>query len=142
MPMFRKTIAVGLVLALLSVLVGCPQPQPPLPKEHLRVLLLEETAQRDKLSAGQLDILLATGDGSVRSWLARHKVPYRLFDQDANLALQDAGWQWLRSEARARNLTVPCWIIGYWPEKRVLVAEPLPASMTDAIRRLESLPRK
>jgi hypothetical protein len=49
------------------------------------VLIVEETEDRDKLTAGQREAMLSNADGSVRGYLSTHKYPLRLLDKDDSL---------------------------------------------------------
>ena len=75
-----------------------PSPGPsPIPLTGLRVLILEETADRAKLEPAQAAILTST---EVRSYLnskcakgAGGSPEFRVFDVDADIALQDQHWK-------------------------------------------------
>jgi hypothetical protein len=90
-----------------------PQPVPPtpivtpapIPAAGLYVLIVEETAVRGELPAGQRAIILGTGAGSVREYLSTHcakdakgRPEYRVLDTDDDLARDSKVWRdvWAR----------------------------------------------
>lgn len=90
-----------------------PTPDPaPIPVAGLRVLIVEETAERSKLPANQAIIL---GSTVVRSYLNAKcakgpdgKTPeYRLLDKDVSMTAESKHWQ----DAMARPRTSLPWLI-------------------------------
>lgn len=89
-----------------------PNPTPaPIPLSGLRVLILEETGDRQKLPPSQAAILTST---EVRSLLntkcakGRDGSPeFRLFDADADLSLQEKHWQ---DAAKLKRDSLP-WLV-------------------------------
>lgn len=107
-------------LALIALLAfgkveGCKLPivgkPAPFKTDRLAVLIVEETADRGKLSSGQLDAMLSTASGSVRDYVAMHGGDFRLLDKDANPS-QDAAW--VQEAFKVQRPGVP-WIVAANP---------------------------
>lgn len=82
-----------------------PDPPAPIPVAGLYVLIVEETASRAELKAGQREILLGTAPGSVRDYLKSHcardtsgRPEFRILDTDDDLSRDSKVWQdvWAR----------------------------------------------
>jgi len=74
--------------------------------DQFSVLILEEQQSRGDLSAGHRDVILATDDESVRSWLDKNTEAgpdgsrgFRILDQDTDLVRDAKRWQQLSSLA-------------------------------------------
>ena len=89
---------VALFLAVLLILRGCqdggigpgPKPNPPpFPTDALSVLIVEETAERGNLPAGQREILSST---PFREWCQRVGAELKIWDQDADLTNVAEKW--------------------------------------------------
>lgn len=89
-----------------------PGPSPaPIPFSGLRVLILEETSQRQTLPTSQVAILTSV---EIREWLNTHcakgaagSPEYRVFDVDADVSLQAQHWK----DALKRPRTGLPWIL-------------------------------
>ncbi len=89
---------VGLVVAHLTLPASHPNPNPdpPGPVGSLRVLIVEETAERSKLPPAQL---LALTSGDVRDYLDGHCAKdagapaWRLLDKDTDVSNETPEWQ-------------------------------------------------
>jgi hypothetical protein len=114
-----KTNTSAVTVAKTKVTVGtAPQPppdpvNPPVPTSGLFCLIVEETADRSSITAGQREILLATAPGSVRDYLTQkcvkgpNGVPeFRVVDKDNNMGKESDLWK----KAWARPRTSIPWI--------------------------------
>ena len=133
-------VLVGLVLVyagdeLLAIWpVLSPEPAP-IHAPGLRVLIVEESSEREKLPREQLE-LLASRD--VRKWLDEHcamgsdgKTPeWRIFDPDANLAKESTIW---REAIKIHGEILPRIVVSNG--KRGFVG-PLPANTAEALKLL------
>lgn len=91
-----------------------PDPKPPtpapIPVAGLRVLIVEETAERIKLTKGQLEFI---SSAKTRSWLdsicvkENNQPAYRIYDKDASAEGDSEVWR----NAMARPRTTIPWII-------------------------------
>lgn len=86
-------------------------PAPPIPLSGLRVLILEETGDRQKLPSSQAAILTSTEVRAVLNTKCA-KGPgglpeFRLFDADADLSLQEKHWQ---DAAKLKRDSLP-WLV-------------------------------
>jgi len=88
--------------------VGAP---PPFKTDKLAVLIVEESADRGKLSSGQLDAILSTGPGSVRDYVAKHGGDFRLLDKDTSPSLEAP---WVQAAFAVERRGVP-WIVAATP---------------------------
>lgn len=137
-----------LLLTLLAVgLCGCPYlpddvappaPTPdvitPVVAPNLRVLIIEETAERHRLMPDQIAMLTA---GEVRNYLLAKTAKvgntpgYRILDKDADLKHEDGYWRELMSKPRQ---SVP-WIV--IKNDKTEYAGPLPKSLPEAMALLK-----
>lgn len=98
-----------------------PDPKPPVPTDtvfpsdgKVRVLIIEETADRSKLSVGQKEAIFGV---TVRNWLnANCSVgpdgktrEYRIWDKDVDARSESAIWQ--KALARGKSLPTPSIIV-------------------------------
>lgn len=95
-----------------------PDPTPPapapIPTAGLRVLIVEETANRGQLPPGQADVMFARGPGSLWEFMrakgakdAAGNPELRVFDKDRNLSADPPHWQ----EAMKRPRTSLPWLL-------------------------------
>lgn len=89
-----------------------PVNPPPFPSDGLRVLILEETADRGKLPRSQLEILSST---ALVKWLDEHCVKdgWRKFDDDLtadDLKFASPVWQQAFTETKAQSQGNVPWI--------------------------------
>ena len=59
----------------------------------ISVLIVEESADRDQLTAGQREALFSNASGSVRDYLRAHNYELRLLDKDDDLSRDNPKWQ-------------------------------------------------
>lgn len=110
--------------------IGSPPPfKTTLP---LAVLVVEESADRGKLSSGQLDAILSTAPGSVRDYVTSHKGEFRLLDKDETPTL-DAPW--VQEAFAVKRDSVP-WIVAASP--RTGLSAPMGAA-PEVLKSLEPL---
>lgn len=89
----RAVLAIVVLLVLLSRGAGPvapPGPPAPIKADGLHVLIVEETAERGKLSAGQLAILTSV---QIREYVASKSGEMRILDDDAPLANESELWR-------------------------------------------------
>jgi hypothetical protein len=94
---------------------GPTPPAPPIPKPGLRVLIVEETGERAKLSAGQREVIFG---GTVRDYLRTHCVTdpqnpdgaFRIWDKDVNSAGDPDNVVWRSAMIRPRPGPLP-WVV-------------------------------
>lgn len=90
-----------------------PTPPAPIPAAGLWVLIVEESGARDKLPAGQREIILGTGPGSVRDYLTSHcakegqQPTFRVLDKDDSLERESSTWR----EVWARPRSAVPWLV-------------------------------
>ena len=112
-----------------------PGPNPPGPVEpvvagNLRVLIVEETAERHRLMPDQIAMLTA---GEVRNYLIAKTAKvgntpgYRILDKDADLKHEDGYWRELMGKPRQ---SVP-WIV--IKNDKTEYAGPLPKSLVEVM---------
>ncbi len=137
-----------LVIALVLLLVfsgwgvlPIPTPDPPpIPDAGFRVLIVEETAERGKLTRDQQTILTST---EVRAYLNSHcakgpdgKTPeFRIFDKDTDVSHESAVWQKAMADAKATPGFVVPWLIVSDGKKGS--DGPLPANVADMLAELK-----
>lgn len=77
-----------------------PEPDPvivvdpvidPEPIANLKVLIVEESGDRAKLTSGQRNVILSTADGSVRSYIKSIQGGWRVLDKDSATD-REAAW--------------------------------------------------
>jgi hypothetical protein len=114
----------------------------PVPVAGLRVLIIEETADRAKITLGQREILLSTLPGGVRDMLnktcakdAAGNPEWRLFDKDQSLAKEPPIWGQLRGLIVSGSPT-PTWVISTPTGNSVAT---LPATPADALAALKAV---
>jgi hypothetical protein len=107
---------------------------PPFKADKLCVLVIEESANRDKLSSGQLDAIAAVGPGSVRGFIETNGGEYQVLDKDDGDKLTYSP-QWVK-EAFALERRGEPWIHAANP--RTGFSVPL-LSAGDALSKLESM---
>lgn len=114
MPLREKIAWVVLVVVAVLYFRGGPGPTPPgpqpdptppapIPVQGLHVLIVEETAERPRLTKEQLAILTAS---DVRAWLDAN-AKYRILDKDAPMDHDESVW---RDAMRLPRQRVP-WMI-------------------------------
>lgn len=88
--------------------IPVPEPIPPKPITSLYVLVVEETNDRQKLPAGQREIILGTGAGSVREYLEKHcqkakdgTPEFRFYDTDDTVDNESPIWKEVWNRPRA-----------------------------------------
>jgi hypothetical protein len=128
----------------LICLVGCVHPRTPGGKtgkapfaspDGLRVLIVEETENRPTLPKPQLDILTATGDGSVRKWLADNAIEWRIYDKDSKTDRDAKVWQ--EAMAVQANCPAPYYLAANG--KKGFPPTPLPADRAATIAKLATV---
>lgn len=72
----------------------------PIPDKGFRVLVVEETDARSTLSVGQIDAILSTKDGSVKSYVESKGGTFRVLDKDNDMAMLDKPWAALFARPR------------------------------------------
>ena len=96
-----------------------PTPDPPIPGQGLRVLIVEDVTQRDKLTAGQREILFSETPGGVLDYLrtncvkgADGKTPeYRVLDKANPADKESETWKQAVAKFKALGLTTPAWLV-------------------------------
>lgn len=123
----------GSLLALWLVLVGCQLPLPPSPvptpdpppvvvTTGTHVLIVEETADRSKLSLPQLEIFTSA---KFRVWCRDNKIALRVWDQNLDASAEpDRAFPSMLS---AQRTTLP-WIV---IAGKKTISRPLPATLTE-----------
>lgn len=113
-------------------------PPAPIAVSGLYVLIVEETASRGELPAGQRAIIQGTGAGSVREYLAAHcakdskgRPEFRVLDTDDDLARDSKLWQ----EVWARPRKSVPWIV--ISNGKSGFEGPLPKSVAECLKLLE-----
>jgi hypothetical protein len=107
---------------------------PPFKADKLCVLVIEESANRDKLSSGQLDAIAAVGPGSVRGFIETNGGEYQVLDKDDGDKLTYSP-QWVKESFALERRGEP-WIHAANP--RTGFSVPL-LSAGDALSKLESM---
>lgn len=125
-------IVVGLSI-LLAGTKGCElpiiAPDAPISEPGLHVLILEETSDRSKLPAGQLDVLTST---KIRQAVDEAEGRLLILDVSSDLSLLDQLWQ----EAAAREHgDLPWWIVS---NGKTGVEQPLPSSVEEALSTIQA----
>jgi len=100
----------------------------------ISVLVVEETADRDKLTAGQLDIIGSNAPDGARAYLKTHGEPdpLRVVDKDDSLSQDDPKWQ---AAFAAKGATVPWLVIGRGG--KVMLSEAMPADAAETMQTLK-----
>lgn len=134
-----KTLLLAAAVALIAVGVrqgGCSMPRwpwvsigstSPISDAGFRVLIVEETDERAKLSAGQYEAMFSTDAGSLRAYVEGKGGTLRVLDKDSDPAMLDAPWQKLMARPRQ---SVP-WLEAANPPRGAELA--LPAEESQAI---------
>lgn len=109
---------------------------PPIAQDGLRVLIVEENSERDKLSPTQREILLSTAPGSVRDYCKQNCVKvgvtpeFRLNDQNDDVSRDGPAWK----EAMARKRgNLPWIVISGGPKKGGVEMEIKPTTKPEEI---------
>lgn len=85
------TILLLLLLALLLLPGGSIGTSAPFKADRLCVLVVEETAERGKLTSGQLDVISSQAAGSVQDYVRTHGGDIRIADS-SKPPVQSADW--------------------------------------------------
>lgn len=128
-------VAVWLIWAGLGGGGIVPSP-PPIPGDGLRMLILEETADRGKLPRPQAAILTST---KVREYLKAKSGEMRQLDDDQTAeetAFMSANWKAAYERAKADSKGVTPWVI--LSNGRTGESRPLPASEDELLTLLKS----
>jgi hypothetical protein len=133
-------IVIGLVLLLVfsggGIVIDPPNP-PPITEPGFRVVIVEETSERDKLTEGQRDVLLSTRAGSVRDYCVQHCVKvngqpeFRVLDKDTPTEFETPGIK----AAMARPRTSVPWLV--CSNGRTGAEGPLPATEEETLKILK-----
>lgn len=81
-----------------------PVTPPPITVDHLAVLIVEETADRNTLPTGQRDILV---DQQWRAWVESHGGDWRVLDDDTPTATDEP---WVQTAAAVPRTKLP-WVV-------------------------------